>query len=270
MHLYIFLFSSLFFCHAQLSVVTIKLPSELEETSGLEFKGNHLLTHNDSGDKARLYEFTTEGKLIKSTLFYDLKNKDWEDLAADDHHYYIADTGNNFATRENLRIYILNKELIPEGTIQIRYEAQKSFSKASINEYDAEALTVVGENLVLFSKNRKTRQSQLYSFPKTAGEYSLTPIATIDTEALITAADYSEKEDLLALTGYDFDGKQYFYTLAKFRQNGIKNIDLTRYPIPVNPAQIEALKIINKNEFWITSESESKGEPRLFHLKLEL
>ncbi len=137
MHLYIFLFSSLIFCHAQLSVVTIKLPSELEETSGLEFKGNHLLTHNDSGDKARLYEFNTEGKLIKSTLFYDLKNKDWEDLAADDHHYYIADTGNNFATRENLRIYILNKELIPEGTIQIRYEAQKSFSKASINEYDA-------------------------------------------------------------------------------------------------------------------------------------
>ena len=41
-----------------------------------------------------------------------------------------------------------------------------------------------------------------------------------------------------------------------------------RYPIPVYPAQIEALKIINKNEFWITSESESKGEPRLFHLKL--
>ena len=50
----------------------------------------------------------------------------------------------------------------------------------------------------------------------------------------------------------------------------MKNIDLTRYTIPVKPAQIEAVKIINKNEFWITSESESKGKPLLFHLKLEL
>ena len=168
-----------------------------------------------------------------------------------------------------MKIYILNKDLIPEGTIHIRYENQKTFSKESINEYDAEALTVVGENLVLFSKNRKTRQSQIYTFPKTAGDYSLTPITTIDTRALITAADYSEKEDLLVLTGYDFDGKQYFYTLTQFTQNGIENIDLIRYSIPVSPAQIEAVKIINKNEFWVTSESESKGAPRLFHLKLE-
>ena len=30
-----------------------------------------------------------------------------------------------------------------------------------------------------------------------------------------------------------------------FKKNGMKNIDLTRYTIPVNPAQIEAVKI-----FW--------------------
>ena len=269
MQFYICFFLSLFFCHAQLSYTTIKLPSELEETSGLEFIGEHLLTNNDSGDKPRLYEFTTDGDLIRNFRFYGLKNRDWEDLAADELHYYIADTGNNFATRENLRIYILSKDLVPEGTIHIQYKAQKTFSKAPINEYDAEALTVVGDNLVLFSKNRKTRQSQIYTFPKTEGRYTLTPAATLNTEALITAADYNKEEDLIALTGYDFDGKQYFYTLEQFSQNGIDDIDLTRYLIPVYPAQIEAVKIINKNEFWVTSESESKGKPRLFHLKLQ-
>ena len=259
-----------YFCLAQLTLTTVKLPSELEETSGLEYLGEHLITNNDSGDKPRLYVFTPQGELIKSIRFYNLKNRDWEDLAADEDHFYIADTGNNYATRENLRIYILGKDLIPQGTIKIHYEAQKTFSKESRNEYDAEALAVVGEDLVLFSKNRKTLQSQIYVFPKNEGNYSLIPEQTIDTKALITAADYNEKEDLVVLTGYDFEGKQYFFTLEDFKKNGMKNIDLTRYTIPVYPAQIEAVKIINKEEFWITSESESKGKPRLFHLKLNL
>lgn len=263
-------FIASFWCSAQLSISTITLPFQIEETSGLEFIGDNLLTINDSGDKAILYVFTPEGDLIKNIRFYNLKNKDWEDLAADKEHYYIADIGNNYATRDNLKIYILGKDLIPQGTIRIEYKGQNTFSKESINEYDAEALAVVGNDLVLFSKNRKTLKSQIYIFPKTEGSYSLTYDAIIDTEALVTAADYNAKEDLMVLTGYDFSGLQYFYTLEKFKQNGLENIDLTRYLIPVNPAQIEAVKIINKNEFWITSESESKGKPRLFKLNLKL
>lgn len=139
-------------CNAQLSLTTIKLPSELEETSGLELFGDNLLTLNDSGDKAVLYEFTKEGELVKSIRFYNLKNKDWEDLAGDETSYYIADTGNNYATRENLKIYILSKDFYPKGTIRIRYEAQKTFSKEIRNAYDAEALAAVGDQLVLFSK----------------------------------------------------------------------------------------------------------------------
>ena len=263
-------FFASFWCSAQLSINTIKLSSEVEETSGLEYIGDNLLTINDSGDKARVYVFTPKGHLIKNIRFYDLKNKDWEDIAADKEHYYIADIGNNFATRENLKIYILSKDLIPQGTIKIKYEAQKTFSKESRNEYDAEALTVVGDDLVLFSKNRKTLKSQIYFFPKTEGSYSLTPTAVIDTKALVTAADYSSEEDLMVLTGYDFKGIQYFFTLKNFKKNGIENIYLKRYSIPVKPAQIEGVKIINQNEFWITSESESDGNPSLFKLNLEL
>ena len=253
---------------AQISLNTIKLPSQLDETSGLEYIGENLLTLNDSGDKARLYVFTKEGDLIKNIRFYNLKNKDWEDLAADQDHYYIADIGNNYATRENLRIYILDRNLIPKGTIRIEYENQKNFSKETLNKYDAEALTVVGDNLVLFSKNRKTLQSEIYAFPKLEGNYALTPSGIINTEALITSADYCKVEDLMVLTGYDFEGNQFFYTIQNFNKNRTKNYDLKKYIIPVNSAQIEAVKIINKTEFWITSEGESNGEPRLFKLKL--
>ncbi|MDA0985011.1 MAG: hypothetical protein O3C56_04305 [Bacteroidetes bacterium] len=256
-------------CNAQLSLTTIKLPSELEETSGLELFGDNLLTLNDSGDKAVLYEFTKEGELVKSIRFYDLKNKDWEDLAGDETSYYIADTGNNYATRENLKIYILSKDFYPKGTIRIRYEAQKTFSKEIRNAYDAEALAAVGDQLVLFSKNRLTLQSEIYTLPKIEGSYSLIPSASINTESLITAADYKEEFDLMVLTGYTFEGLQYFYTLENFVANGYDNLNLKRYLIPVKPAQIEGVKIINDTEFWITSESEAKGTPRLFHLKLK-
>ena len=43
---------------------------------------------------------------------------------------------------------------------------------------------------------------------------------------------------------------------------------LNKYLIPIKPAQIEAIKIIDSNNFWLTSESEDKENPRLFRLKL--
>jgi hypothetical protein len=253
---------------AQLKLTSTPLPKEIEETSGLERRGDLFITHNDSGDDPRIYFFTEEGSLVKSIAFYTLKNKDWEDLAADEDHYYIADTGNNYATRENLRIYILDSEFNHEGTIKIKYAAQTTFSKESLNEYDAEALAVVGDELVLFSKNRKTLQSALYRIPKTPGEYTLRPETFLATNALVTAADYNPALDLMVLTGYTFNGDQFFYTLKDFVKLGWEHLELKRYLIPVKPAQIEAVKIDTASRFWITSESEEKGTPRLFLLEL--
>ncbi|MEK9741148.1 MAG: hypothetical protein VW262_08175 [Flavobacteriaceae bacterium] len=254
---------------AQITLTTIPLPKEIEETSGLERRGDLFITHNDSGDEPRIYFFTEDGKIVKSIEFFTMKNKDWEDIAADENHYYIADTGNNFATRENLRIYILDSDFNYEGVIKIKYAAQTTFSKESLNEYDAEALAVVGEELILFSKNRKTLQSALYRIPKTAGDYTLTPQTFLATNALVTAADYNQTLDLMVLTGYGFNGDQFFYTLKDFVKRGWENLELKRYLIPVKPAQIEAVKIDTTSRFWITSESEEKGTPRLFLLELK-
>ena len=254
---------------AQITLTTIPLPKEIEETSGLERRGDLFITHNDSGDEPRIYFFTEDGKIVKSIEFFTMKNKDWEDIAADENHYYIADTGNNFATRENLRIYILDSDFNYEGVIKIKYAAQTTFSKETLNEYDAEALAVVGEELILFSKNRKTLQSALYRIPKTPGEYTLRPETFLATNALVTAADYNPALDLMVLTGYTFNGDQFFYTLKDFVKRGWENLELKRYLIPVKPAQIEAVKIDTTSRFWITSESEEKGTPRLFLLELK-
>ena len=269
MKYFFFLFFYSFYVTSQIDISTIKMPKSVNETSGLEFFEDYLITHNDSGDKPKLYIINKLGKKIMEIEISQIKNKDWEDITADENHFYIADTGNNLATRGNLRIYILNKNFTPKGTINIRYKKQTTFSKETFNEYDAEGLTVFGKELVLFSKNRKTLNSEIYTFPKKAGDYVLTPIASIDTKSLITAADYSLKEDMMVLTGYNFNGDQFFYVLKDFRKNGFDNIDLKKYLIPVKPAQIEAIKIIDSENFWLTSESEDKGNPRLFRLKLK-
>ena len=270
MRLFLFLFYFSFLVSAQLSHTTFKMPKSTNETSGLEFFGDYLVTHNDSGDKPKLYLLTQEGQKVMEIELNQLKNKDWEDITADDKYYYIADTGNKFGTRENLRIYILEQNFIPKAEIYISYGAQINFSKQPKSEFDAEGLAVVGEDLVLFSKNRKTMKSEIYTFPKAAGNYVLTPRAVIDSNALITAADYSHKEDLMVLTGYNFKGEQFLYTLRNFRKNGYDNITLQRYNININPAQIEAIKIIDNTNFWLSSESEDENNPRLFRFNLKV
>ena len=266
---YLLFLVSPFFCFAQVTFTTLDLSDEIEETSGLERYGVNFITHNDSGDKARVYVFDSKGKMIKNVRFYGFKSKDWEDIAADQHHYYIADTGNNLGNREQLTVHILNTSLDFEGTIHLEYEAQKDFTARNIHPFDAEALTVYGDSLLLFSKNRETQQSEIYTFPKTAGNYSLIPQAVLDVQSLITAADYNPELDLLALTGYNFQGEQFFYTVTDFKKRGWASFDLTKYPIPIGRAQIEAVKIVDKNNFLLTSEKVKNQFARLIHLTLE-
>tara|TARA_S200000501_G_scaffold166914_1_gene157271 strand:- start:96 stop:908 length:813 start_codon:yes stop_codon:yes gene_type:complete len=255
---------------AQITYDTFNMSKSIEETSGLESYGEHLITHNDSGDKPKLYIINQQGEKIMEIELNQLKNKDWEDIAGDSENFFIADTGNKFGTRENLKIYILDHDFFLEGKISIRYKFQTTFSREPKSEFDAEALAVVDDQLVLFSKNRKTLKSEIYSFPKIAGDYVLTPKTIIDCNALITAADYYHEKDFIALTGYNTKGNQFFFLIRDFIKNGFDKINLQRYLIPIESAQIEAVKIINENEFWISSESEEIGKPRLFRLKLKL
>lgn len=264
-----FLFLS-FFGSAQISLETTWLPKSTNETSGLEVFGDYLVTHNDSGDKPKLYILSQKGEKIMEIELNELTHKDWEDIAADSDYFYVADTGNNYATREDLKIYILDRHFFHQGTISIRYKAQTSFVKTFRNEFDAEALAVVGDQLHLFSKNRKTLQSEIYTFPKIAGNYTLTPRAVLDTQSLVTAADYSAEDDLMVMTGYNFEGDQFFYTIPNFRKNGYDNLELQKYLIPIKPAQIEAVKIISKEEYWLSSEDEGKNRPRLFRARLNV
>ena len=255
---------------AQTVVYETQLPEKIEETSGIEFFKNDLLTHNDSGGKPNLYRFTEQGDLINKYLIESAENNDWEDIAQDKNYLYISDSGNNKGKRKNLNILIVDpkRDFKKIGAITFNYRDQQNFEKRKKHPFDAEALVATQEVLVLFSKNRKTSTTELYSIPKTSGNYTLSPKKSFDVQSLITGADYHHRLKLVALVGYIQSGEQFLYTLSSFDMENLNQVKMKKFKLPLDGKQVEAIKIIDQNNFWITSEGEGESFPMLFKIQL--
>tara|TARA_B100001287_G_scaffold46619_1_gene35677 strand:+ start:520 stop:1347 length:828 start_codon:yes stop_codon:yes gene_type:complete len=267
----IFFLIVLFSCVEQVSIERQFLPLEINETSGLEYYNKNFLTHNDSGGKPILYEFNKDGKIVSEHSINNCGvNNDWEDITADNENIYVANSGNNFGTRENLAVLVLDKEnnFKCKGLIQFRYKRQNNFESRNRHPYDSEGLISVDDELIIFSKDREDLITELYSLPKIPGDYEIEPLYSYQVNSLITGADYSKELKLVALVGYDFAGNQFLYTIKDFERNNLDNSKLRKFKIPVGKAQIEAIKIIDESSFWITSEDEGNGFPRLFNFKI--
>ena len=73
---------------------------------------------------------------------------------------------------------------------------------------------------------------------------------------------------MLALTS-TVDFKKYFLILIKDFSLENNEHQIETYEIPIGKTQVEAVKIINKNTFWISSEDESSSKhARLLKLKI--
>ena len=255
---------------AQTVVYETQLPKKIEETSGIEFFKNDLLTHNDSGGKPNLYRFTEQGDLINKYLIEGAENNDWEDIAQDKNYLYISDSGNNNGKRKNLNILIVDpkRDFKKIGAITFNYRDQQNFDKRKKHPFDAEALVATQEVLVLFSKNRKTSTTELYSIPKTSGNFTLSPKKSFDVQSLITGADYHQRLKLVALVGYVQSGEKFLYTFNSFDMGNLNKVKIKKFKLPLDGKQVEAIKIIDQNNFWITSEAEGKSFPMLYKIQL--
>ena len=258
-------------------IKTIVLPKTINETSGLEFYNKNFITHNDSGDGPYLYVFNENGDLIKTLDLnkdanFKIENNDWEDIASDEKYLYVADTGNNFGNRSNLNIVRISKEdnYKVDGIIKILYADQETFFPRPKHKYDAEAILFIDEQLVLFSKDRENLNTDLYlvdKFEKAAQK--LTSEFDFNVNSLITGGDYKNELNLLALVSYNSKGNQYLILFERFDLENLEENTFKKYIIPLERAQIESIKIIDKKTFWVTSEDEGIGNPFMYKLKVK-
>ena len=272
-HLLLLFFFLITRLDAQTILSETKLPISVYETSGLEIINGNLVTINDSGNPSNLYYLNQDGELLFRRIFNDLKNNDWEDLTADEEFIYIADTGNNFDKRENLRIIKIpiDSENNYFEIINFHYPEQVKFiTLEKSSQYDAEGLITIGENLIIFTKNKLKKITEIYTLPKIAGTYGAKKIGSLNIQSIITGADYDSKTKLLALTGsLSFKGdKYYIFKIKDFDPKKTINNHIDMYEIPIEKSQVESIKIIDKNNFWVTSEAETFGSPYLFKISL--
>ena len=255
---------------------TLVLPKIINETSGLEILNDVFVTHNDSGGEPSLYFFNLSGEIINSIKiekenFLEIYNNDWEDITADEDYLYIADTGNNFGTRDNLNIIKVKiSDFSIDDKIDIFYSDQESFFPSSKHKYDAEALLIVEDKIALFSKDRDSLNTDLYLIDDTVEEkQELSSVANFNVNSLITGGDYDSDTGILALVSYSSKGEQYLILFEDFNIDNPRNNSYKKYRIPIERAQIEAVKIISEKQYWITSEDEGLGSPYMYKLELK-
>ena len=255
---------------------TIVLPKIINETSGLEILNNQFITHNDSGGEPSLYFFSQNGEIIKSiTLeeesFWEIYNNDWEDITADEDYIYIADTGNNFGNRDNLNIIkVKTTDFSIDSKIDISYKDQQTFLPRPKHKYDAEALFLIEDKIAVLSKDRDNLFTDLYLIDKESNSKQvLESKITYNVNSLITGGDYNKDMSLLALVSYSSKGSQFLILFEDFNLETLAEKKFRKFKIPLEKAQIEAIKIIDDKTFWITSEDEGIGSPYMYKIKVE-
>ncbi|MCB0820528.1 MAG: hypothetical protein KDC13_07885, partial [Bacteroidetes bacterium] len=186
---------------------------------------------------------------------------------------FIADIGNNQGSRENLKIYKVNRDQLLSGgsaasqTIHISYASQTDFTPANhFTPYDAEALTSIGDSLYLFSKDWTTFSTTVYSIPKVSGTYSLNALAQYQVNALITGADYNPVSHQLALCGYSFTGVYLFRTQIESPADFTSPVFLIDTLYVSASAQVEGITYAGVgNNLYLSAEFDQTGAAALYH-----
>ena len=100
-----------------------EITDPIHEASGLAVSRMNpgiLYTHPDSGHGAHVFATSESGQVKAEVVLEECTNHDWEDIAVTESHVYVADTGNNFHNRGNLRVLRFPEPVIDGSGSQIR------------------------------------------------------------------------------------------------------------------------------------------------------
>ncbi len=279
---HIFFFLVCTFLSAQESIVLIgQLPSEVSETSGLLFHNGRLITHNDSGNTPELFEIDTVSmQIVRKVAINNAENVDWEDIAQDDSFIYIGDFGNNKGIRQDLGVYRISKQEFVQSNrvdaewIGFTYADQMNFEDNGNSDWDAEALFVLDDQLIVLTKRWVSGGTIAYTLPKTIGTHTANRVGEYSINGMVTGATYSSEAASLLVIGYSSLLEPFALKVEGGIPNNIFDGNVEEIELGIGFAQIEGVTYIDENRYFISSErfiNNNLGialDPLLFALQL--
>ena len=166
----------------------------IDESSGLAASRAYpgvLWTIEDSGNPASLHAVDTAGRLLGTWRVDGARNTDWEALAlapcGEAACLYIADTGDNGARRDEVRIYRVREPVVgtegwKDGTTEARIAGPDILRfRYPDGRHDVEALVVTADgDMILVSKGRR---DQAHAFRLRAPTWNANRAATAESLA---------------------------------------------------------------------------------------
>lgn len=258
--------------HTSFSQDTRILPLESEiiislllgEISGMAYEGDDIYALNDGGNGPYIFQLDMHTGRTKERYRIDnIRNTDWEELALHNGYLYIGDFGNNMGKRRDLAIHMISIDSLdyadpPVSTTGIAYSQQKSFKRSRHDHrWDCEAMVVCNDGIYLFSKNWKSRVTEMYEVKE--GEMNnLSPADSFDAGFLVTGAYYDSMHEGLYLCGY-YDNETF---LLHFRNAGTVRFtdDYRKYVVPgLKNTQVES--VFRKGDYiYLASERTLKAQ----------
>ena len=258
------------YCFGQSTIEEkFELPDDVKETSGLLFFNEKVITHNDSGDGPYLYEIDTiHGNISRVITITNATHIDWEDISQDDTYIYIADIGNNDGNREDLKIYKVFKSDYTSSTnvtaeiISFSYEDQTDFSsQPNHTNFDAEAIAVYQDSLLIFTKNWVDNKTNAYAIPKTVGDHVAAKVSSYDVKGLITGVSYNPYTDAFLFSGYNSILLPFLIYVDQNRPpsldvfgGSVTKINLVDPLYLEQGSQIEGVAFFEPNKYYISRE----------------
>lgn len=244
----------------------------LTETSGLQWAANYLWSFNDGGGSAAIYRIDTlTNALLQRVYLQGADNIDWEDIAFDGTYFYIGDFGNNAnGARTDLKIYKFPLSAIPDhiinpvvtipaaliSVINFSYsnQPQPPLPTGSNNtKFDCEAMIVDEGKIHLFTKNWIDINCTHFIINNVvAGTYIATPVETLATNFLVTAADKSIGNKVVVLLGYQNSGtaSHFLYLLSGYIGYNYFSGNKRRIDLPDVTVMGQAEGICFKNAYY--------------------
>ncbi|WP_138433490.1 T9SS type A sorting domain-containing protein [Winogradskyella algicola] len=260
--------------NAQQFTLETSLDATVNETSGLLYINNTLITHNDSANTNQLFDIDiSTGNVTRTVTITNATNIDWEDLTQDGTYIYIGDFGNYQGDRTDLKVYriaisdYLNNTSLTADVINFSYTDQTDFTTSPFaTNFDAESLIHYNNSLYVLTRNWLDGNTNIYELPKTPGSHSISRVDSITAGGLVSGATFNTTSNQIIITGFDSNGA-FLIELTGFNSGLFSNgtVTKTSIAVPENYSfQIEGIYPINANEYYITAEENGALQPALY------